>query len=228
MSNRPKIPPETQAEVLLNCARRCCLCFGLHSDVAIKKGQIAHLNHDRAINEVANLVYLCLEHHDEFDSARSQSKGLTKSELATYRGRLHDYVQAALSPASTSKEVVTNSIEEEDAVLDTIERYWKASSTSPSTIASEIKLRMQRIRDYHRLAKEELSKPRPNISEREKESSWEFSSRRFREALGLPEGIWGLFPDGIIPEKKFRKFDVLADRWVQGTLCYVSVRSGAS
>jgi hypothetical protein len=220
MSNRSKIPPETQAEVLLSCARRCCLCFGLQGDVALKKGQIAHLNQDRTLNEGANLVYLCLEHHDEFDSATSQSKGLTRSELVTYRRRLHEYVQTSLSPASTSKEVVASSIEQEDAVLDTIERYWKASSTSPSTLASEIKLRMQRIRDYHRLAEEELDKPSPNISESEKNKLWEFSSKRFREALGLPEGIWGLLPDGIISEKKFRTFDVLADGWSQGLLSY--------
>jgi hypothetical protein len=36
-----------------------------------------------------NLVWLCLEHHDEFDSHTSQSKGLTPEEVRAYRDRLY-------------------------------------------------------------------------------------------------------------------------------------------
>jgi hypothetical protein len=220
MSDRPKISAEAQAEVLLQCARRCCLCFGLHGDSAIKKGQIAHLNHDRALNHVSNLVYLCFDHHDEFDSTTRQSKGLAEAEVATYRMRLHEHVQASSSPMSTSRDFVAISIREQELVLETVERYWKVGQVSPTALASEIALRMRRIRDFLRLSEEELNKPRPNLSEVQKDEMWKWSRRHFREALSLPEGIWGLQSDGHIPEKMFRRFDQLSSGWANGVLSY--------
>src|SRR5262249_39395118 len=52
-------------------------------------GQIAHLNRNRSDSRFENLVYLCLEHHNEFDSRTSQSKGLTEEEVRVWRDRLH-------------------------------------------------------------------------------------------------------------------------------------------
>jgi ribosomal protein L15E len=47
----------------------------------VVKGQIAHVDHDATNNDPDNLVWLCLDHHDQNDSRTSQSKGLTISEL---------------------------------------------------------------------------------------------------------------------------------------------------
>jgi len=55
----------------------------------VRKGQIAHLNHDRSDSRFENLVFLCLEHHDEDDGQPSQSKGLTLEEVRSYRERLY-------------------------------------------------------------------------------------------------------------------------------------------
>lgn len=55
----------------------------------VRKGQIAHLNHDASDRRFENLVYLCLEHHDEYDGRTSQSKGYTVDELRAYRDRLY-------------------------------------------------------------------------------------------------------------------------------------------
>ena len=88
MSTRKKIPETTQAEVLVNSRRRCCVCFGLNRDESIKKGQIAHLDGDSNNNCQENLAFLCFEHHDEYDSKTSQSKGLTQAEVARYREEL--------------------------------------------------------------------------------------------------------------------------------------------
>ncbi|MBZ0148963.1 MAG: hypothetical protein K8F62_15675, partial [Pseudorhodoplanes sp.] len=66
------------------------MCFGLNRDDQIKKGQIAHLDQNRDNNDLRNLVYLCLEHHDEYDSRTSQSKGLTRTEIERYRDELTD------------------------------------------------------------------------------------------------------------------------------------------
>src|SRR6266567_8992503 len=82
---RRKISTEAMAAVLIKSARRCCLCFGLNGDFSEKKGQIAHLDHNAANNSECNLVFLCLEHHDAFDSSTSQSKGITREEIKYYR-----------------------------------------------------------------------------------------------------------------------------------------------
>jgi hypothetical protein len=85
---RKAIPQETQGEVLAACRRRCAICFGLNRDTGIKPGQIAHLDRDAANPSVDNLVFLCLEHHDQFDRRTSQSKGLTSVEVRRFRQEL--------------------------------------------------------------------------------------------------------------------------------------------
>ncbi|RUU46713.1 hypothetical protein EOD08_07880 [Mesorhizobium sp. M6A.T.Ca.TU.002.02.2.1] len=87
MARKP-IPKTTQARVLIASRRRCCICYGLNRDTAIKEGQIAHLDHNNSNNEIDNLAFLCLIHHDAYDSTRSQSKGLTIGEVKTFREEL--------------------------------------------------------------------------------------------------------------------------------------------
>jgi hypothetical protein len=88
MGIRKKVPDVVQAEVLVQSRRRCCACFGLNRDNHVKKGQIAHLDGNRENNEIKNLAFLCLEHHDEYDSRTSQSKGLSRMEIERYREEL--------------------------------------------------------------------------------------------------------------------------------------------
>lgn len=90
MSSRTKVPNSTQAEVLVQSRRRCCVCFGLSRDSSVKKGQIAHLDGNRNNNASKNLAFLCFDHHDELDSRTSQSKGLQKSEIEAYREELYN------------------------------------------------------------------------------------------------------------------------------------------
>lgn len=90
MASRTKVPDSSQAEVLVQSRRRCCVCFGLNRDQAVKKGQIAHLDHDRNNKKIENLAFLCFDHHDEYDSQTSQSKGLLRSEIVRYREELND------------------------------------------------------------------------------------------------------------------------------------------
>lgn len=86
--HRTPTPPDVVAEVLATSRRRCCVCFALRNDSAEKKGQIAHLDHNPSNNTPDNLAFLCLEHHDQYDSKTSQSKGLTIDELKRYRTEL--------------------------------------------------------------------------------------------------------------------------------------------
>jgi hypothetical protein len=92
MIPRKKIPPTIEADVLEKSARRCCLCYGLDSDYCIKKGQIAHLDHKNNNNSLNNLAFLCLDHHNEYDSTTSQSKNYTLEEIKRYRKKLYEIV----------------------------------------------------------------------------------------------------------------------------------------
>ena len=88
MTNRKPIPAQVETSVLVASARRCALCFGFEGDLTRKKGQIAHIDQDSSNADKTNLVYLCFEHHDEYDSTTSQSKGITQAELREYNRRL--------------------------------------------------------------------------------------------------------------------------------------------
>ena len=89
MAPRKKVSGSTQAEVLVQSRRRCCVCFGLNRDEGIKKGQIAHIDGDRNNNRIDNLAFICLDHHDEYDSKTSQSKGFTQKEIERYRDEMY-------------------------------------------------------------------------------------------------------------------------------------------
>lgn len=85
---RPKLPAAIETAVLTRSRRRCCLCVYLDGNDVVRRGQVAHLNRQRDDHRFENLVWLCLEHHDEYDSRTSQSKGLTEAEVRHHRNRL--------------------------------------------------------------------------------------------------------------------------------------------
>lgn len=99
VGKRKKFSGSTEADVLAASRRRCCVCAAVRSDFDEKRGQIAHLDHNPANNDPDNLAFLCLEHHDQYDSRTSQSKGLTIEEVKRYRAEL----LAALAVGTASK-----------------------------------------------------------------------------------------------------------------------------
>jgi len=98
MGQRTSIPAEIIADVVTSSRRRCCLCYALRKDQTEKRGQIAHLDRDPSNNTLDNLAFLCLEHHDQYDSRTSQSKGLTLEEVQRYRTELLAFVVQACPP----------------------------------------------------------------------------------------------------------------------------------
>lgn len=92
MTIRKKPTTTIEADVLERSRRRCCICFGLSRDVAVKRGQIAHLDGDRSNSSEENLAFLCFDHHDEYDSRMSQSKSFTMLEVKRYREELYQHV----------------------------------------------------------------------------------------------------------------------------------------
>lgn len=86
---RVHIPRSTETDVLYASRRRCCLCVHLDGVDIERKGQLAHLNRNPADSRFDNLVWLCMKHHDEYDTRRSQTKGYTSSEVRRYRDHLY-------------------------------------------------------------------------------------------------------------------------------------------
>lgn len=89
---RENTKSKIELEVMVKSRRRCAFCFGLDCDTSVKKGQIAHIDQNSSNSARENLVFLCLSHHDEYDSRTSQSKGLSKNELKHYRAILYEYL----------------------------------------------------------------------------------------------------------------------------------------
>lgn len=89
MTQRRRPRRAIEKDVLVAARRQCCLCVFLLKRYEPRKGQIAHLDHDRNNSTFKNLVFLCLEHHDDYDSQTSQSKGLLLEEVREYRDRLY-------------------------------------------------------------------------------------------------------------------------------------------
>lgn len=91
--SRKKLAGDKATQALIRSARRCPLCFGLEGDSRIKRGQIAHLDRDPSNDASDNLQFLCLPHHDEYDTRTSQSKGMTEGEVRHYAADLDVYVK---------------------------------------------------------------------------------------------------------------------------------------
>ncbi|RZJ13223.1 MAG: hypothetical protein EOO54_20130, partial [Haliea sp.] len=103
MSRKP-ISAEIQARLLAESRRRCAICFGLNGALNVKRGQLAHLDKDPSNSSPENIIFLCLEHHDEYDSSTSQSKNLTKGEILEYQKQL----RAELERRWTAGELITS------------------------------------------------------------------------------------------------------------------------
>ena len=92
MIHRKQTSKDIEADILERSRRRCCVCFALNTDFEEKHGQIAHLDHNPSNSAFDNLCFLCKDHHDDYDTKRSQSKGLTITEVKRYRDRLYSHV----------------------------------------------------------------------------------------------------------------------------------------
>lgn len=87
---------KVEQQVLTRSRRRCCFCAYLEGNWREQPGQLAHIDRNHANSSFENLAWLCLRHHNEYDSRTSQSKGLTATELKEYRDRLYSAVDAVV------------------------------------------------------------------------------------------------------------------------------------
>ena len=104
MTNRIKTPSAIESDVLEKCGRRCCVCYALQRNFNVTKGQVAHLDHNSANYKFDNLCFLCIDHHDDYDSSHRQTKGLSLNEVKRYRDDLYK----TIAEWKKSKEAVSN------------------------------------------------------------------------------------------------------------------------
>lgn len=101
---RQPVSQSVQADVVTKSRRRCALCVFLDNDRSEKDGQIAHLNGKNSDSRLENLVWLCLFHHNRFDSRTSVSKNYTQHEVKRYRDQLYaEYHKTAYSEVEISQ-----------------------------------------------------------------------------------------------------------------------------
>jgi hypothetical protein len=92
-NGRRSLSPDDEAKVLEKCRRRCCVCFVLENNDSQRDGQLSHLDHDNSNGDPDNFVFLCLRHHNIYDSKMSQAKNMTEREVRLYQAKLHQAVE---------------------------------------------------------------------------------------------------------------------------------------
>lgn len=103
---RKKLSDIVAVDVLFSSARRCCYCFGFNSDLKVKTGQIAHLDRNANNNDFGNLAWMCQEHHDAYDTKRSQTKNYQVSEAKKYRDELYALIDSKRRKVANEFELV--------------------------------------------------------------------------------------------------------------------------
>lgn len=93
MIARARVPDDIQHGILDRSRRRCALCIHFDNDWKQKDGQLAHLDQNSSNFAEDNLAFLCLPHHDEYDTQRRQTKKLTITEAKTARDRLYAFIE---------------------------------------------------------------------------------------------------------------------------------------
>jgi len=83
--------------------RRCAFCFAFDDDrTAQPAGQVAHIDRDPENASLENAAYLCLKHHNDYDSKPSQAKRLTPNELKHHQAMLYEFLGQPWPWSSTS------------------------------------------------------------------------------------------------------------------------------
>ncbi len=152
---RKKIPENTQKKVLTASRRRCAICYGLNRDISIKKGQIAHLDHNNENNNFDNLAFLCFEHHNEYDTQTSQAKNFTIKEVKEYRNELYNNILTAINTNSTNYDeirkleiykLIIEIIEKNNGVIKNLRKLSNKIEISTSNLEQYLyKLEQQKI-----------------------------------------------------------------------------------
>lgn len=104
--SRKAIPEKIERSVLIKSRRRCAFCFFFENNRKRVEGQIAHIDRDRSNHNESNLVFLCLPHHNEYDTRPSQTKRYHSEEAKSAKASLESYIKTGF-PQEIGFEEVT-------------------------------------------------------------------------------------------------------------------------
>jgi len=90
---RKAIPEKVERSVLIKSRRRCAFCYFFENDTKRAEGQIAHIDRDKSNHKESNLVFLCLSHHNEYDTRPSQTKRYQPEEAKSAKASLESYIR---------------------------------------------------------------------------------------------------------------------------------------
>jgi hypothetical protein len=84
------------------------------------------LNQDATNNDPDNLAFMCLEHHDWFDSKTSQSKGSSAAEARHYREELYEELlrRDEAGDAEEAQSTVPPPFQPIDAIDENLQLRW--------------------------------------------------------------------------------------------------------
>ena len=83
------------------------MCFALQGDCTTKNGQLAHLDRVSNNNAPENLAYLCLAHHDDYDTDRRQTRNYTAGEVKRYQALLLKAIKSGIAPRGVHSDGVS-------------------------------------------------------------------------------------------------------------------------
>jgi hypothetical protein len=103
LSKRREFSAAVKGKVAARCQRRCALCFVFKGKAKPRKGQFAHVDRDHSNSSEGNCAFLCLSHHDSYDSVPSQGARIMPNELRAYEKLLFAYLDTPHTPSALTK-----------------------------------------------------------------------------------------------------------------------------
>src|SRR5471032_1705521 len=104
MPKRKRVDDELAAEISFAVDLRCCLCEHLSElPPRVRNGQIHHLDGNPSNNAIDNLVWLCIEHHEDVGKVGRASRRMSPAVIRRYQKRLQKLVQQRLRAADSKR-----------------------------------------------------------------------------------------------------------------------------
>lgn len=102
MPRRATITEKARQEILLKSKRRCALCFA-HGLEVPQEGALARIDSSPLNDDSDNLVFLCLNHHMQFDRGALDKEDLVGKRASLYKA-LASEEDASAGSASASRD----------------------------------------------------------------------------------------------------------------------------
>jgi hypothetical protein len=107
MSNRKKIPLNTESEVMYKSGMKCCM----HHSLDVKGVHIHHIDSNKNNNDIDNLVFLCFDCHNEVSVSGNLSKKPSPIVIKKYRDEHYETIRIKIEH---NRKLANNSVDNEN------------------------------------------------------------------------------------------------------------------